>query len=82
MKKVNQIDILVVGGLTAIENSRARWSALPPLRDQLGNGAKILFDDGYREGEKQIVDDWCKMYGINKTYIPLEKGVYLLNLQA
>ncbi len=81
LKKVDQIDLLVVDGPPALENSRARWPALPLLRDQLGNGAKNLLDDGDREGENQIIDDWCRRYGMNKTYIPWEKGAYLLKFQ-
>jgi predicted O-methyltransferase YrrM len=73
-----QIDLLVIDGPPALEESEARWPALPLLWDQLNPGARILMDDGDREGERRVIEDWSKRYPIQKTYLPLEEGAYLL----
>jgi predicted O-methyltransferase YrrM len=75
---IRSIDLLIIDGPPAFRNEEARWPALPLLEDRLEPEARILVDDGDREGEKQIVKDWCQRFEFESTYLPLEEGAYRL----
>ena len=78
LKDCGSIDLLIVDGPPALQDSTARFPVLPLLWDQLSPNAVILIDDGDRQGEQEIVERWCEDYNLESTYFPLEEGAYLL----
>ncbi len=70
------IDILLVDGPPANLQKLSRYPAVPILRKRLRNGSIIILDDGKREDEKIIAEEWTKRYNLNLEYIDNKKGAF------
>ena len=79
LKKVGCIDILVVDGPPSKVQKKARYPAVPLLHEQLSDSAVVIVDDGYREDETRMVQQWVDAFG-DLTYEPryTETGAYLI----
>lgn len=76
------IDLLIVDGPPATEDTHARYPAVPLLIDRLYDGALILVDDGSREGEREIVSRWAERFPmLTVEFKETEKGAYLLRVR-
>jgi hypothetical protein len=72
------IDVLVVDGPPTWVQHMARYPAVPLLMDKLSKDATVIVDDGDRPDERQMVQEWSRMYGMDAEYLHLEKGGYIL----
>ncbi|NYJ17872.1 O-methyltransferase [Nesterenkonia sandarakina] len=52
------IDLLIVDGPPKSTGPRARFPAVPALRDKLSDQATIVLDDMHRSGEVEILESW------------------------
>jgi len=72
------IDLLVVDGPPVRLQRLPRFPAVPLLLDRLSEHSSVLLDDGIREDEKEIANQWAAKYGYELNYLDLEKGGFLL----
>lgn len=61
---VESIDLLLVDGPPQRTGPRARFPAVPLLRDRLATGAVILADDATRPAEQKAFAQWRAAYGV------------------
>jgi len=77
--KDEPIDLLVIDGPPHSTQPKARFPAVPLLWSRLKSGAKVVLDDGNRPDEKAAVEGWKAKYpGLDVTFLPFEKGLYVL----
>ena len=75
----SRIDLLVIDGPPASTQDLARYPALPLLWGDIKNGATIILDDGIREDEKKIVEQWKdELKYLDYDYFDFEKGAFLI----
>ena len=55
---LDRIDLLFVDGPPAATGHKARFPAVPRLKDAMVDSALIVLDDTDREDEKEIVEEW------------------------
>lgn len=78
-----RIDLLVIDGPPAHLLPRARYPALPLLRERLAEGCVIFLDDAARPGERAIVADWLQQWPeFGHEYIKTERGCSVLRLRV
>jgi predicted O-methyltransferase YrrM len=76
-----RIDMLVVDGPPARDDfdAEARFPALPLLISRLPIGSTVILDDARRQGEKQTVQEWLRLFpNFDHEYLCLEKGASVL----
>lgn len=56
------IDMLLIDGPPGRTGPFARYPAVPVLHDRLSADALVVLDDVNREGERDIVQRWCREY--------------------
>lgn len=75
-------ELLIVDGPPCFGGSRARYPALPVLREYLSPDALVILDDTDRLDEQIIIKKWLTLYPEYKSdYIPLEKGACVLTVK-
>lgn len=72
------IDLLIVDGPPRETASRARYPALPLLKDRLSPSATIVLDDAGRPDETAIVEAWRRGGGWSIERIESAKGIAVL----
>ncbi|MEM7562861.1 MAG: class I SAM-dependent methyltransferase [Pseudomonadota bacterium] len=70
------IDLLIVDGPPKMLAEKARYPAIPLLKDKLNPATIVLLDDGDRKAERQIVELWRSEFSLEYHRIPTEKGAY------
>jgi len=73
---VENIDLLIVDGPPHDASVRARYPAIPLLKEKLHKDSIILLDDGARQDETEIVAQWQQQYGLDYGAEPVEKGAF------
>lgn len=62
-------DLVLVDGPPASPEAggveRARYPALPLLRQRLGPGCVVVLDDADREGERWVIEQWSRQVGVD-----------------
>ncbi len=79
---VEGIDMLIVDGPPQDVAERARYPAVPLLREKLHRDTVVLVDDGDREDESRIVSLWKEKYGLDFSRHATEKGAFVCNFDA
>jgi len=74
------IDMLLVDGPPADTGPRARYPAVPVFKESLTREALVLLDDGIRDDERDIAEQWGRLLGTSAEYLPLEKGLFIFDL--
>jgi predicted O-methyltransferase YrrM len=74
------IDLLLVDGPPGAVGRRARYPAVPLLRDRLAPDALIILDDGHREDERWISDQWAVELGVRPELVPWGAGMWIFDL--
>ncbi|MCS3711870.1 class I SAM-dependent methyltransferase [Salinibacter ruber] len=75
----NAVDLVIIDGPPAILQERSRYPAVPLLFERLSDDAVLILDDGSRQEEEEIVDQWLEEYpGLEAEFLPLEMGAYVL----
>ncbi len=77
-KDIEYIDLLIVDGPPASTGNKARNPAVYALLDKIDENTVILLDDGIREDEKTIAEEWSKLLGKDAIYFDFEKGMFKL----
>lgn len=75
------IDVLLVDGPPGSTASRARYPALPMLREHLAPECWILMHDGDRPDERAIAQSWRDELGGTLSYVQGGRGSWLLHRQ-
>jgi len=71
--------MLIVDGPPVKTASSARYPALPFFMERLAEDAIVIMDDGSRNDEKIICQDWLKMFPeFDSEYVDTEKGAFIL----
>lgn len=73
-----RIDLLVVDGPPGNHARRARYPAVPILREYLADEAVVIMDDGNRSDEKEIARLWSEELGGGLQYVKSSKGVWVI----
>lgn len=74
-----KIDLLVIDGPPAKEDTKARLPALILLEPYLSDRAHVFLDDGDRPGERSAVDVWLQMFpGFSATSFSSSTGYWIL----
>ncbi len=78
--EINQkIDLLIVDGPPRILNKKARYPALPLLKDHFSDNIIILIDDGKRKDDSETVNRWVNEWDhIESEFVSTEKGAFIL----
>ena len=78
--KQNFIDLLIIDGPPGYLGPLARFPAIPLLYNNLSKNALIFLDDGARDDEQIIVNEWKNMFNFSHVeYLSyLEKGAFVL----
>ena len=61
---ISEIDLLLVDGPPGATSGRARFPAIPVLREYLLPGCYIFVDDTSRPSERAVVDSWRTQFGL------------------
>ncbi len=75
---IESIDLLIVDGPPKAVCSHSRFPALPVFIDRFSDSFEVWMDDANRKDEKEICEQWAKMYGLKVESYPLEKGLSVL----
>jgi predicted O-methyltransferase YrrM len=79
IKNLDQIDMVIVDGPSALTQKLARYPALPLLFGHLTAGAAIVLDDARRRDEREIVARWLREFdGFERQDLETMKGAVLL----
>jgi hypothetical protein len=73
------IELLVVDGPPSDTAVRARYPALPVLKDACADDCVVVLDDGGREEERSIAQDWAEQFGMDASYVSGGKGGWILH---
>ncbi len=73
------IDLLVIDGPPGPIGPRARYPAVPVLRERLSPGCVVLMDDGARDDETWIAHRWAELLGARAYYDRRGKGAWILD---
>lgn len=77
INNIDNIDILIVDGPPAFIQKNSRFPALPLLKEKLSQNAVVYLDDGKREDEKSIIEEWRKLFPeFRYQFIDTVKGVW------
>ncbi len=71
------IDLLVVDGPPGAVGHRARYPAVPLLRDRLTADATVILDDAHREDERWIAARWSEELGVDPDLVPWGEGMWV-----
>lgn len=74
---VERIDLFIVDGPPRNIAADARYPAIALTIDKLHENSHVLLDDGARPGEMEIVTQWKQKFGLDYTYLTLEKGAFV-----
>ncbi len=75
----NPVDLLIVDGPPHKTQYKARYPAMAFLFEKLSDNAVIILDDGSRQDEKAIVEQWLSEYpSLKLEFHDTEKGVAVL----
>ncbi len=73
-----KIDVLLVDGPPETTQEKARYPAVPLLKDYLKEDFLLLLDDSKREGEKRAVEKWKREVEVYRCEeLPTEKGTLI-----
>lgn len=81
LDNLERIDMLIVDGPPRAVSNRARYPAIPLLREKLHADSIILLDDGARPDEQETVELWKRRYDLDYSAQPMEKGAFLCRLE-
>jgi predicted O-methyltransferase YrrM len=71
--------VLIDGPEGGSHHPLARYGAFPLLRDRLAPEAVLFFDDGLRDGEKEIIKRWLELDSrLEATFVPSYQGLWVL----
>jgi hypothetical protein len=76
-----KIDLLLVDGPPGATGPRARYPAVPLLKQHLAKECWILMDDGDRSDERAIAHAWSEELGAKLIYLEGGRGGWLLHRQ-
>lgn len=76
LQAIDRIDLLIVDGPPRNVAVDVRYPVIPLLLSKLHGNSVVLLDDGARPGEKEIVSQWKKKYGLDYSSEPMEKGAF------
>lgn len=74
---VSDIDMLLVDGPPQSTGKRARFPALPLLRERLNREAVVVLDDHHRKDEQMVLADWL---GLFEEFVHVDKSVSRLGV--
>ncbi len=74
---LQDVDLLLIDGPPKATGPRARFPALPVLRDRLSPEATIILDDTNRKDEADILDSWRTHF---PEFIPRDQGLSRLGV--
>ncbi len=74
---LQDVDLLLIDGPPKATGPKARFPALPVLRDRLSPEATIILDDTNRKDEADILDSWRTRF---PEFIPQERGLSRLGV--
>jgi hypothetical protein len=74
-----KIDLLLVDGPPGATGPRARYPAVPLLKQHLAKECWILMDDGDRSDERAIAHAWSEELGAKLIYLEGGRGGWLLH---
>lgn len=72
------IDLIVVDGPPATTGQWARYPALPLLRGYLADECVVLLDDGDRDEETAIAQNWARRFDLEATYVSGDTAAWIL----
>lgn len=70
--------IVFVDGPPGKTQKQARYPAVPLLRKYIGKETSILLDDGRRQEEQEIAEEWSKKFRLVTEHTKLQKGLIVL----
>lgn len=76
LQSIDRIDLLIVDGPPRNVAANVRYPAIPLLLDKLQENSVVLLDDGARPGEKEIVQQWERKFGLLCSEEAMEKGAF------
>lgn len=71
------VEVLVVDGPPGRLGPRSRYPAVPLLEDRLAGEWAVVLDDGHREDEAWIAERWGRRLGVDPTFDPAGKGIFV-----
>lgn len=72
------VDLVSVDGPPGKLQPMSRYPAIPILASYLSPNVTIYLDDGNREEEKMIAEEWSRIYGYRSMKIESHKGYFKL----
>lgn len=72
------VDVLVVDGPPGSLAQRSRYPAVPLFVGQLADSWAVLLDDGHREDEAWIAEQWSRQLGVEPRLDTAGRGVFVL----
>jgi predicted O-methyltransferase YrrM len=70
------VDLVLIDGPAG--SAGARFGTVPLVAEHLADGAALILDDAYRDGELEVADRWARLpYVRVDGIVPVEKGVLL-----